>query len=153
MLAQGCRVSMTAALVLMIFTAAATPIAIPLLFGRAFQESVTVSVVLVFAAGISGMNVVFEEGLRGLGEPASVFWGEATGLLVTAIALFFLLRAFGIMGAGVASVLGYLATSFFLLVGIRRSTGLSFEQLLLLKNGDLKIIVEKFHLLRRSMGS
>jgi O-antigen/teichoic acid export membrane protein len=153
LLAQGCRVSMISAMLLALLVAAATPVAIPLLFGRAFQDSVAVSIVLVFAAVISGMNVVCEEGLRGIGETPIVFWGEAAGLLITALALAILLRPLGIMGAGIASVTGYLATLVFLLIRICNRTSQSMRDLLVLKSDDLNLIFQKIRLLRGSMGT
>jgi O-antigen/teichoic acid export membrane protein len=149
-LAQGTRLSVIVALLLAVAVAALTPLAIPLLFGRAFAASVAVGVVLVFAAAILGVNIVFEESLRGLGATSVVFWAEAIGLVVTAVTLLALLRPLGIMGAGVASVLGYSITSGVLLSGIRRKTGKSVVNLLVINNTDFRKIVDRIAALRDS---
>jgi O-antigen/teichoic acid export membrane protein len=84
-----------------------TPWAVPLLFGSAFAAAIPAALVLVGAAAIAAVNMVLEEGLRGLGRPVAVLWAELAGLAVTVIALLYLLRPFGIMGAALASVMGY----------------------------------------------
>jgi Na+-driven multidrug efflux pump len=96
------------------------------------------------------MNIVLEESLRGLGEPSIVFWGEAVGLVVTAGMLVALLRPMGIMGAGIASVLGYASSGLVLLSGVRRRTHHSLAEVLVLNSFDLKRILEKFAALRTS---
>lgn len=150
LVAQGTRISAFMAVALVLGVSALTPFAIPLLFGKAFTGSVAVGVVLVFAAGILGMNIVLEESLRGLGEPSIVFWGEAVGLVVTAGMLVALLRPMGIMGAGIASVLGYASSGLVLLSGVRRRTHHSLAEVLVLNSFDLKRILEKFAALRTS---
>lgn len=121
--AQGSRLgallSFMIALVVMVFT----PLAVPLFFGAEFTAAIPAALVLVVAGGVTGLNLVMEEGLRGLGHPTSVMWAEFGGLAVTAISLLILLRPLEIMGAAVASLLGYSAVTFFLLVRARRLTG------------------------------
>ena len=138
LLAQGVRIGIFAALILAVFLAAVTPFTVPLLFGKAFQESVAVAVVLVFASAICGVNVVLEEGLRGLGETSSVFLGEIAGLAVTLLGLIALLRPFGIFGAGVASFLGYLGTTIALLFRIRMKLHIRFADLVIPRSRELK---------------
>jgi O-antigen/teichoic acid export membrane protein len=150
-LAQGTRIGMAAGAVLAIIIAMFTPFAVPLLFGSAFQESVAVSVVLVFAAAISGMNIIFEEGFRGLGDTPAVFWSELAGLAVTAILLAILLRPLGIMGAGIASVLGYSTTFCYLTFRACRRTDLLLKDMLLLTNEDVRLIWTKLLVLRSSV--
>jgi O-antigen/teichoic acid export membrane protein len=137
LLTQATRQSMFIALLLAGVFAALTPIAIPLLFGKPFAGSVRVGVVLVFAAAVLGMNIVFEEGLRGLGYTALVLWAELTGLVVTIASIAALLRPLGIMGAGIASVLGYSTTCIVLLLGICRKTHSTLADVLLLNRSDL----------------
>jgi Na+-driven multidrug efflux pump len=70
--------------------------------------------------------------------------------VVTAVTLLALLRPLGIMGAGVASVLGYSITSGVLLSGIRRKTGKSVVNLLVINNTDFRKIVDRIAALRDS---
>jgi O-antigen/teichoic acid export membrane protein len=102
-----------------------TPWMIPTLFGAAFADAIPAAFVLVVAAAIASVNMVIEEGLRGLGRPVMVLWAELAGLAVTAVALLFLLRPFGIMGAALASVVGYTAVLITLVVASRALTQLA----------------------------
>jgi O-antigen/teichoic acid export membrane protein len=106
-----------------------TPVAFSLIFGSSFKAATSCAMVLVVAAMISGMNTLAEEGLRGLGEPASAFKAELAGLTVTAISLALLLKPLGIMGAALASVTGYTATFAVALYRGARATGSSLSML------------------------
>lgn len=147
LLAQGTRFSVVIAVLVALVIGVGTRWMIPLLFGQAFRESVVVGTVLVFAAAISGLNIVMEEGLRGLGEPSSVFWGETAGLVITIGSLAFLLPRFGILGAGIASVLGYLGTLCILLVRACLKTGFSLSEMLVFQAKDFTLLVRKISLL------
>ncbi|HLW53793.1 MAG TPA: oligosaccharide flippase family protein [Candidatus Angelobacter sp.] len=151
LLAQGTRTSLFVAVLVVAAFAALAPVGIPLLFGKAFSESVAVGVVLVFAAGILGMNTVFEEGLRGIGATKTVLWGEMAGLLVTVVSLALLLRPLGIMGAGIASVLGYSATALVVLLGICKKIDHSPREVLLIKGEDVKLFKTRILALRAQL--
>jgi Na+-driven multidrug efflux pump len=102
--------------------------------------------VLVGAAAVAAINSVLEEGLRGLGRPAFALWAELGGLVVTAVALLTLLVPFGIMGAAVASVLGYSAVACALAVFTRRLTGCSLTTLFWPSRRDFRQILERIQL-------
>jgi len=89
---------------------AATPMMLPLIFGAEFLSALPAALVLVIASGITSLNSVGAECLRGLGRPRSVLRAECVGLAVTAIALPALIPLAGIVGAACASVLAYSAT-------------------------------------------
>ena len=89
---------------------AATPMMLPLIFGAEFRSALPAALVLVIASGITSLNSVGAECLRGLGRPRSVLRAECVGLAVTAIALPALIPLAGIVGAACASVLAYSAT-------------------------------------------
>jgi O-antigen/teichoic acid export membrane protein len=144
--AQGSRLAVLSAVSVGTGVALITPWAIPLLFGDKFAAAVPAGLVLVGAAAISAINLVLEEGLRGLGRPAVALWAELGGLLVTAVALLTLLMPFGIMGAAVASVLGYGAVMCALAVCIRRLTGCSFTTLFWPSQRDMQRIREQVQL-------
>src|SRR5262245_15420024 len=107
--AKGIRVAVLSTVCAAALVVVVTPWALPLLFGQAFGAAVPAALILVGAAAIASINMVLEEGLRGLGKPVLVLWAELCGLAVTLIALLLLLRPFGIIGAALASVLGYSA--------------------------------------------
>lgn len=130
LLAQGVRIGILTSGTVGIFLLALTPYAIPLLFGRAFAAAVPVAYILIVAAMICGLNIIFEESLRGLGDTQGVFWGEGCGLAITVLSLVLLLKPLGIVGAGVASILGYGTTCAVLIVRICGATGFSLVGLL-----------------------
>ncbi len=139
-LALAVRLGTLTACCVGIIVFACTPLALPLLFGSAFLPAVPVAFVLVFAAVVCGVNIIFEETLRGVGDTRGVLFAEACGLIVTVCSLAAMLRPWGIMGAGVASVLGYSGTFCILLVRMRRATGVSLRRFLLPCVTDLRFI-------------
>src|SRR5262249_45863432 len=118
-----------------------TPMAIPLLFGKDFQEAIPVALVLVLGAGFIGLNLVLSEGMRGMGLPMSVFWAEAGGLVTTSISLLLLLKRLGIMGAGIASLASYTTVTILLMIQARKITSLSFRTMLVPKRREFAAIV------------
>jgi O-antigen/teichoic acid export membrane protein len=107
-----------------------TPLAVPLIFGVRFQASVASAVVLVVAGAVLGINQLLEEGLRGLGAPKAVMWSEFAGLILTFLLLAFLLKPMGIMGAALASLLGYSAVAIQLFYWTHILIGCSISSLL-----------------------
>lgn len=116
---------------------AVTPIMLPLLFGNDFRQAVPAAMVLVVASAVGSWNVVMEDGARGLGSPATVLKAEAVGLLVSVAMLFALLGPLSILGAAIASVVGYSSTSVMLLLFARRETHSTTGGLLLPRRSDL----------------
>ena len=143
--AQGIRLAVLSAGVVAVAVAAVTPVALPLLFGEKFAASVPAALVLVVAAAIAAVNLVLEEGLRGLGQPALTLWAETGGLVVTGISLLLLLKPLGIMGAAIASVLGYSAVTVTLVAASLRLTGFSATVLLRPGRRELRQIWKSLH--------
>jgi antigen flippase len=129
-LAATVRTAVVLALVLGFTLTLCTPIAIALLFGPRFAAAVPPAMVLVPAAAVLGLNLVLQEGLRGMGRPYAVLQAEFAGLIVTAIALAVTLRPMGIMGAAIASSLGYTTVCLVLLFKIQQATCLPLSTLL-----------------------
>ncbi len=142
---QGVRLGILTSSLVAFVLLALTPYAIPLFFGRAFAAAVPVGFVLILAALVCGLNTIFEESLRGLGDTSGVFWGEAIGLAATAVSLALLLRPMGIMGAGIASVLGYAVTCAVLIYRVCGSTGCSLSRLLFPRGDDVRFIALRLH--------
>ena len=117
--AQGIRLAVLSTACVAAVVLVLTPSVVPLLFGADFAAAIPAALILVVAASIASVNMVLEEGLRGLGRPALVLWAELTGLAVTVVALLVLLRPFGIVGAALASVLGYTAVLATLVIASR----------------------------------
>jgi O-antigen/teichoic acid export membrane protein len=107
-----------------------TPWGLPWIFGEKFHEAVPVALVLVAAGAVSGLNLVLEDGLRGLGRPTTLLWAEGVGVFVTVLSLWLLLPLFRMMGAAIASLLGYSAVNIFLTIWATRLTKASISAML-----------------------
>jgi O-antigen/teichoic acid export membrane protein len=132
-LAAATRATVTLAIALCIILAVITPIAIVVLFGARFTGSIAAAFVLLPAGGVLGVNLVIEEGLRGLGQPYAVLQAELAGLVVTVLALAAMLLRLGIMGAAIASLIGYSTVTITLALNVYRYTRLRPSQLFLFK--------------------
>ena len=89
-------------------------VAVPALFGSAFQGAVPLVAVLVPATVLLGMNQVLTTAFRGIGRPEIGSVSEVVGIAVTIAALAALLPRYGIYGAAVASLLAYGASHLYL---------------------------------------
>ncbi len=110
-LAKAVRMAVLVALALGMLMLAATPWAIPLVFGPEFGKAVPAAAVFVVGGMVCGITQVMEEGLRGLGRPRAVLRAELTGAVVMALVLWLLLPAGGLTGAALASLAGYAAAA------------------------------------------
>jgi O-antigen/teichoic acid export membrane protein len=107
------------------------PIGLPFIFGQGFAPSVPSALVLVPAGAILAWGRIAEAGLQGLGRPTIVLVVEVLAAIVTVAALPILLHTYGILGAALASLLGY-STIAVLAVGItRRSTQQSIRSMVI----------------------
>ena len=106
------------------------PVAIPLVFGARFAPSIPSALVLVPAGAILAWAGIAEEGLRGLGHPTIVLVAESAAAVVTLASLPVLLHFYGIIGAAVASLLGYTTIAVFAASAISRLTQLRLRQLM-----------------------
>ncbi len=138
-LASGARITVALAIVLCLILTALTPVALVIFFGELFRASIPAALVLIPAAGILGFNLVLQEGLRGMGRPYAVLRGELAGLAVTVVALAVMLRPMGIMGAAIASLLGYSTVTAVLLANARRDAGMTLRELLVPQLSELKL--------------
>ncbi len=121
-LGRGTRLGVAAAVILSAALLLVTPIGIRWAFGYAYSPAISASLILVVAGGVSGVNLILEEGLRGLGYTRAILWGESIGLVATVIGLALLLRPLLINGAAIASLLGYSMTLVALMVCFGRLT-------------------------------
>jgi len=95
---------------------------LPLVYGERFAPSVPSALVLAPAGAVLAWAAIAESGLRGLGRPSAVLVAEGVGAAVTLAALPVLLSTDGILGAAIASLLGYSAVAAVAVLAIARST-------------------------------
>lgn len=96
---------------------ALTPWAIPLVFGGSFAPAVRPAQVLVLAGAFLAINIVLEDGLRGLGQLKVMMVAQLGALVVTLVGLPMALRHGGIMGAAWLSFASYAVASIVLVYG------------------------------------
>lgn len=133
------RTAVVLALVLGFTLTLCTPVAIALLFGSRFAAAVPAAMVLVPAAAVLGLNLVLQEGLRGMGRPYAVLQAEFGGLIVTAAILAATLRPMGIMGAALASFLGYTTVCAILVLKTQQITNMSLSTLLCPNMAEIRL--------------
>lgn len=145
-LAVRTRIAIGVGSISCVMVAMTAPLAILLLFGHRFANSIPAALVLVPAATLLGFNLVLHEGLRGLGRPYAPLQAELVGLAVTAMALVVMLRPLGIMGAAISSLLGYGSVTAALLFHSLRITRLPLAAFVLPRP-------EEFRLARKHLAS
>jgi O-antigen/teichoic acid export membrane protein len=116
----------------------ATAWSIPLIFGREYADSVPVGYILVAAASVLEFSQLLEEGLRGLGDTVAILRGQLAGVVVTILALALMMRPWGIIGAAIASLLGYSTVAASLIASACKSTGVSPADLLMPRKNEIK---------------
>ncbi len=99
---------------------AATPLAIPMLFGARFAPAISTAWILSIAGAALAFAMLLEDGARGLGLPGLVLRSELAGLVVTVVCLGILLRPYGIIGAALASLAGYSTIALSVLLSLSR---------------------------------
>jgi O-antigen/teichoic acid export membrane protein len=148
---RGSRLAALLALLTTPVLVAATPWGLTLLFGRSFQAAIPAALILVPAGAVAALNTVMEDGFRGLGMPAAPLYAELAGVATTVVGLYFLLRPMGIVGASIASLLGYATVMIALLVQVRWLTGESPAALLIPTTNEVQAGMKRLALLARNM--
>jgi O-antigen/teichoic acid export membrane protein len=140
-LLQGTRMTVLVTTICTVGVASLCPLLVPLCFGPEFAPAMWLVVLMIVAGGGEGVKNVLGSGLRGLGYPSAVLWGE---LIAMGIALFCLLvsvRLWGMYGAAVALVAGNVTSSLFLAWTIRKITESSIAQVLCPTSTDARSLL------------
>ena len=141
--ALASRVGVLVCLVLALGLSAATPIGLPMIFGRQFAEVIPTALIFVIAASTAAFNTIVEEGLRGVGRPKAVMLAEVCGVVMTVTMLFLLLARIGIMGAALACLCGYSTVGVVLMLQTRRVTEKTYAELLLPGMDDARLLARQ----------
>jgi len=136
-LGQGARFGVVAVLPALMLLALITPWVLPLLFGDAYSQAVPAALILLVAAAFDAFSGVLRAGLRGLGFPGDVLWGELLGLAVTVVCLALLLKPLDIMGAAIASLASYFVVMIVLAQRVTHRTSLRVSDLLLPRSSEV----------------
>lgn len=109
LLQLGLQGAVLAGVPIVVVLLVAAPFGLPFVYGTRFAGAVASSLLLVPAGAVLAWAGSAEEVLRGLGRPVAVLVAELFAAAVTLAALPVLLHLLGIVGAALASLLGYSA--------------------------------------------
>ena len=130
--------------------AASGPVAIPILFGTRFREAGPVAAVLCIASIFLCVSAVSGETLRGLGRTKAVLRSELAGCAASIVSLAILLPLAGLIGAALASCVGYGVTAVVLMRAVAAVQGQRVMKLYLPARNDVAFIIDKSVSLFRS---
>jgi O-antigen/teichoic acid export membrane protein len=114
-----------------------TPLVIEIAFGSPFRSAAVVSRILLVAAVILSTNRALGSILTGIGRPLDAGIAESLALVATFAGLAALLPAFGLVGAGIASLIAYSVSSVWMIHRATKALDLSASQLLLPERRDV----------------
>jgi len=141
MFSRATRAAVIVSAITALAFAIVTPPAMAMFYGAAFRECVPIAIVLIAANAFVMTNTVLEEGLRGLGDTRTILKSEVLGFAATAVSLGILLPPLDIMGAAIASVVGYSAVTMALGVSLRRHD-LSLDATFRPRSADLRYVID-----------
>lgn len=125
------------------------PSLIELFFGAAFLPAADVGRILVVAAIAFSTNRALGAVLKAIGKPLAPGTAELIALGVTFVGLAVLLPAFGLMGAAVASLVSYSASTVWMLRRVTKAFEIGARSLLLPTRSDFQGMTRLAGMLRR----
>lgn len=150
-LARGVRFSVLLTVSLSSVLLILTPHGVPALFGEDFSPAVPAAMVMVAAGGIMGIKMILDQGLRGWGKSGTVLVAELIGLVVMGALLPQCLSSFSIMGASIATLIGYASTTLYLILQTHRETRIPIGRLLYPNTSEVLALRARFHALRHNL--
>jgi O-antigen/teichoic acid export membrane protein len=124
-------------LLLTLVLGALLPVAIPLVFGRAFEGAVRPAEVLLVGAFFFGANIVLAGGAQALGTPWIGSRAQIGGLMATVVLLPLLLPTLGIVGAALASTGAWVTTFTIVTAVLCRTHGIPVTDLVRITSRDV----------------
>jgi lipopolysaccharide/colanic/teichoic acid biosynthesis glycosyltransferase/O-antigen/teichoic acid export membrane protein len=100
--------------------AAATYIALPILYGKAFQSAVTPAEIIIIGLSVEGAAAVASAFLLGQGRPGLNSVGMGVGATITVTLDAILIPRYGALGGAITSAVTYLITTLVLVILARR---------------------------------
>lgn len=140
--ARGMRIGTLISIGLMLIALPLTEL-LPLVFGSDYQSAVPAGVILVVAFAASSTNSVQQEALRGLGRPSAVLYSQLAGLGATVLGLALFLVPLGIVGAALASLMGYTTIVVVLVFVGAKATALPWPDVVLPRRGDVRFLLDQ----------
>jgi O-antigen/teichoic acid export membrane protein len=138
----GLTAAASAALTLPVI--AFTPLIIDIAFGSAYRSAAIVSRILLVAAVILSTNRALSSILMGVGRPLDAGIAESIALVATFAGLAALLPVFGLVGAGIASLIAYSVSCAWMVRRATRVLGLSAYELFLPGRATVRSLLPPF---------
>ena len=98
------------------FLAAATLVALPILYGQAYRGAITPAEVIIIGLSVEGAAAVASAYLVGIGRPGLNSIGMGVGTVITVTLDVILIPRHGAMGGAITSAVTYLTTTMVLVV-------------------------------------
>jgi O-antigen/teichoic acid export membrane protein len=124
------RLTVTATLALAGVLMATIPFLLPLVYGQDFAPSIVPAMILTVATVFVAVGQTWAGSFRGIGRPSVPAMAELVSLILTVAALALLLPSLGIVGAALASLLAYSASSLFLYLQLQREWAFNWLEVL-----------------------
>jgi len=112
-------------------------VAVPLLYGGKFRETVPLGFVLLPGVLLLGVGKVLTSAIAGRGYPGYILYSGAISVPVTLALYFTLIPAFHAWGAAIASSISYGLTSLLWLIFFRRATRIGLRAALVPRAEDV----------------
>jgi O-antigen/teichoic acid export membrane protein len=96
---------------------------VPLIFGRAFEESAVLCQIMLIGLPFFAAKLMFIQALNAFDKSLAIGWAEAAGLLAAVASLALLMPAIGIRGAAWALVVANVVALFAMAGMLRRRIG------------------------------
>ncbi|ASA26026.1 lipopolysaccharide biosynthesis protein [Paenibacillus donghaensis] len=113
------RISTTFTLLGSLLLMVLAPLVIPLLYGKEFNEALTVFRLLLLEVTISGGTLILAQVFMALGKPKFVSMLQGVGLILVIPLLFLLVPKFGLLGAGAAMLSSAVLRLLFIILNIK----------------------------------
>jgi O-antigen/teichoic acid export membrane protein len=117
----------------------AAPFVLRQFFGESFLAATATLRILLLASVVLSAGGIMISGLRGFGHPGLSTIARLTSAVITVVSLLLLLPRLGIVGAAVASLLGYGATMLIAVFWLVRKTKLGIFQYLRPRREDIPV--------------
>ena len=113
-------------------------VAVPVLYGPSFHETIALGFILIPEVVILGLGKVGSAVYSGRGFPIYGLWSALSVGTVTVILYFVLIPGMGATGAAVASTISYTATTVLAMFFYHRTTGIGMRRALVPTRGDIE---------------
>lgn len=114
-----------------------SPVVLPLMFGHAFRDAVTVTALLCLGNVPLALGGVYGSAISNIRKPGIAARAEFLAVLVTVPGLLLTLGPYGIKAAAVVSVSAYCVSALYLFVRVRREFGGTVSEYLVPRREDV----------------